>query len=358
MSWLVAYKNSSGKIVSWVYRYWVGKKQKEKSTRQKDRAAAVRVQKQWDASLLLYGKFPDQIVKSDPEVNQIENQIERFLLRKKAEIKLSTVKRYESQFAALKEFLARNHVFSFNQLNRSLMIDFKVARLNQKKSHKTVSEELLLFRTLIRSLVEEEVLELDPVKKWPEVSKRIPSKPDTLGPYSDEEVAALLEFFKKENEEFFPAAMTAFYAGLRSGEIRNLRVCDINFVAGSANVYNQKSVKDTKSAHRTVTLHPELLKILKKKCKSKLPTAWIFDEMRLHLHHWPPRQIQKACKALNIQYRRFHGCRHTFATKAANSGVGLPKVQAQLGHTNLATTQKYIKQNQMDSKEIALISFK
>jgi integrase len=69
------------------------------------------------------------------------------------------------------------------------------------------------------------------------------------------------------------------------------------------------------------------------------------------------RQLQKACKALNIQYRRFHGCRHTFATKAANSGVGLPKVQAQLGHTNLATTQKYIRQNQMDDNEIRLVNF-
>lgn len=357
MSWLVASKNPAGKITSWIYRYRIGNKQKERSTRQKDHAAAVRMQKQWDACRLLYGKFPDEMAAKTIEGSEIKSQIDRFLLHKKAEIKASTVQRYRIQFQAVENFLAKNGVKSFGQLSTSLMIDYKVSRLNANKSHKTVAEELMLFRSLIRGLVEEELLDRDPVKKWPEITKRIPARPDTLGPYSDEEVKALLNHFESNNPEFYPVAMMAFYAGLRSGEIKGLKIGDINFAVGIASVYNQKSIKDTKSAYRTVTLHPDLLSLLKQKCKSSLPTAFAFPGLRHHAPHWPVRQLQKACKALNIQYRRFHGCRHTFATKAANSGVGLPKVQAQLGHTNLATTQKYIRQNQMDDNEIRLVNF-
>lgn len=100
------------------------------------------------------------------------------------------------------------------------------------------------------------------------------------------------------------------------------------------------------------TIHEELTIL-----KAAITRACPRDQIEQLLKDWPVRQLQKACKALNVQYKRFHGCRHTFATKAANSGVGLPKVQAQLGHTNLATTQKYIRQNQMDDNEIRLVDF-
>lgn len=357
MSWLVANKNSSGKVVSWLYRYRVGNQQKERSTRKKDHASAVHVQKQWDACRLLYGKFPDEMVTRTIEGSEIKAQIDRFLTQKKAEIKPSTVTRYQIQFRAVEEFLASRSASTFSQLNTSLMKDYKFARLNDGKSHKTVAEELMLFRSMIRGLVAEELLEKDPVRVWPEIKKRIPARPETLGPYSDQEVQSLLEYFKERCPEFHPVAMVAFYAGLRLGEIKNLSVGDINLNAQVARVFNQKSLRDTKSAYREITLHPDLLAMITARCKSALPTAFVFPEMRMHAKHWPVRQLQKACKALGIQYRRFHGCRHTFASKAANSGIGLPKVQAALGHTNLATTQRYVKNDQIDAAEIRMINF-
>jgi hypothetical protein len=39
---------------------------------------------------------------------------------------------------------------------------------------------------------------------------------------------------------------------------------------------------------------------------------------------------------------KFHGLRHTFATRLAAAGVPLVKLQEWLGHENLATTQIYI----------------
>ncbi len=306
---------------------------------------------------MLYGKFPEEMAPKTLEGSEIKTQIERFLLQKKAEIKASTVQRYAIQFKAIERFLATQRIEMFSQLNSGVVKDFKFFRLNEGKSHKTVAEELSIFRSMIRGLIAVELLEKDPVRIWPEVKKRIPAKPDTLGPYSDLEVKALLEYFKTDNPDFYPVALMAFYTGMRSGEIKGLKVSDINFVDAVATVYNQKSVKDTKSAYRKVTLHPELLAILKKRCKLALPNAYAFPELRLHAPHWTVRQIEKSCKLLGIQYRRFHGCRHTFATKAANSGIALPKVQSQLGHTNMSTTQRYIRKDPMDDIDIRLVDF-
>ena len=151
--------------------------------------------------------------------------------------------------------------------------------------------------------------------------------------------------------------MVAFYAGLRAGEIRDLKVKDLDFNNGIMTVFNQKSVRDAGTAYRKILMHPDLIVVLKQKCKLCLPEAFVFASEQYRWKKWATHDLKKACKDLNIQYRRFHGCRHTFATKLANSGIGLPKVQAALGHTNLATTQRYVKSNMLDKNDLDKISF-
>ena len=360
MSWLAERKNRRGKTATWLYRYRDNYgNEHQKSTKVKDKKAAQRIQKHWDAYLLLNGCLPDEENENirAPEEFEIENQIKRFLLHKSAELKPSTVKRYQNHFNVLLSFLNRKHVYYFDQLNTSLMADYKFERLKNGISHKTVFEDLAVFRALIKNLVEEEILENNPVKKWPEISKKIPKHPETLGPYSDEEVMKILAYAKEKMPYFYPIAVVAFYAGLRAGEIRDLKVKDIDFNTNILTVFNQKSVRDAGSAYRKILMHPDLINVLKQKCKLCLPEAYVFASEQYRWKKWATHDLKKACKDLNIQYRRFHGCRHTFATKLANSGIGLPKVQAALGHTNLATTQRYVKSNMLDENDINKISF-
>lgn len=358
MSWLAARKNK-GKTVSWLYRYLDSYGiEHQRSTGEKDKKAALRVQKHWDAYLLLNGCLPEENKESrTPEEFEIENQIERYLLHKSAELKEATVKRYKNHFDSLLKFLNKNKAYYFNQLNTSLMADYKFERLKNGISYKTVFEDLAVFRSLIKSLIEEEILEYDPVKKWPEIPKKIPKHPETLGPYSDEEVLNILSYAKEKMPYFYPIAMVAFYAGLRAGEIRDLKAKDLDFNNGIMTVFNQKSVRDAGTAYRKILMHPDLIVVLKQKCKLCLPEAFVFASEQYRWKKWATHDLKKACKDLNIQYRRFHGCRHTFATKLANSGIGLPKVQAALGHTNLATTQRYVKSNMLDKNDLDKISF-
>ncbi len=360
MSWLAERKDRNGKTASWLYRYRDSYGiEHQRSTKVKDKKAALRIQKHWDAFLLLNGTLPDEKhedTKTSDE-HEIENKIERFLLHKSAEIRESTIERYRTHFKAITNFLSKKRVYFFEQLDTSLMNDYKFERLKSGTSYKTVFEDLAVFRALIKSLVEEEILEKDPVKKWPEIPKKIPKHPETLGPYSDEEVTRILSYAKEKMPNFYPVAMVAFYAGLRAGEIKNLKVKDLDFNNNIMTVFNQKSVRDAGTAYRKILMHPDLVAVLKQKCRLCLPEAFVFASEQSRWKEWAASDMAKICKELDIQYRRFHGCRHTFATKLANSGIGLPKVQAALGHTNLATTQRYVKSNMLDKNDMDKISF-
>lgn len=54
------------------------------------------------------------------------------------------------------------------------------------------------------------------------------------------------------------------------------------------------------------------------------------------------RRWLTACKAAGVEGVRPHDLRHTHATWLLNNGLSLREVQAQLGHTNIATTQRYL----------------
>ena len=54
------------------------------------------------------------------------------------------------------------------------------------------------------------------------------------------------------------------------------------------------------------------------------------------------RRFKRTLKRAAIREVKFHGLRHTFATRLAAAGVPLVKLQEWLGHEDIATTQIYI----------------
>ena len=54
------------------------------------------------------------------------------------------------------------------------------------------------------------------------------------------------------------------------------------------------------------------------------------------------RRFKRTLKRAALREVKFHGLRHTFATRLAAAGVPLVKLQEWLGHEDIATTQIYI----------------
>lgn len=66
------------------------------------------------------------------------------------------------------------------------------------------------------------------------------------------------------------------------------------------------------------------------------------------------RRFKRTLKRAAVREVKFHGLRHTFATRLAGGGVPLVKLQEWLGHEDIATTQIYI-DYQPSAEDAALI---
>jgi integrase len=353
MSWLAARKRS-GKIVAWEYRWQERGLTRSRSTGSADLAIAKKVQKKWDAAFVMIG--PDALEEKSVTDLGIESQVKLFLDNKAAEIRASTLLRYRQQIQHVLDYCKRLRIRFFDQLNSTIMKQYKIARSEAGAAPKTVFEELALLRAIIKTLVQEETIDADPVRAWPKI-KRLPVKPDTLGCYTEEEMGALLDYFQKTDPEFYDVFLFAAYTGCRLGEIRLVKVSDVNLGAQMATVVNQKTGQNRFNATSQIRLPSILVERLRRVAAGSLPGAWLFPQMRIRAHDWARTRVVKACKKLGIQYRRFHGTRHTFITTGLNAGIPALYVQSQARHSRLSTTDGYAHGKMLPQKMADLIQF-
>jgi integrase/recombinase XerD len=137
--------------------------------------------------------------------------------------------------------------------------------------------------------------------------------------------------------------MLLYGAGLRVGEMCNLRVSDIDGKRMLIRVVDGKGCKT-----RQVMLSPRLLQALRE--------YWAYrprvDCQFLLLHRSKPRRVRERtvalvvkalCRQVGIKKRVTpHTLRHSFATHLVEAGVDLRTVQLLLGHQGLGATMVYV----------------
>lgn len=166
--------------------------------------------------------------------------------------------------------------------------------------------------------------------------QRAPQRvPVTLTP---DEVSRLLAAVPNLRER--TAMEIAYAAGLRLGEVLNLKLTDIDSGRMILRVNQGKGKKD-----RNVMLSPALLETLRSYWRVSRPRVWLFPSP---VGKGPLNAtiIQRAVAQARMQARigkpvSFHSLRHSFATHLLESGVNVRTIQALLGHSSLGTTQRY-----------------
>ena len=207
-------------------------------------------------------------------------------------------------------------------------------------------------------------------------SKRQPKLPVVMTP---DEVKQLMIHLSKR---YYLIVGLMYGSGLRVMEAVQLRVKDIDFDYKCIQIWNGKGNK-----HRIVTLATELLPLLRNQIMQveeylrldlqneqyagvwmpnalarKYPSAnkslawqYLFPSYKLssdpetgeiRRHHFHPtcvrKAVKKALKQTNItKIVTPHTFRHSFATHLLQGGADMRTVQAQLGHTDVKTTQIY-----------------
>ena len=104
---------------------------------------------------------------------------------------------------------------------------------------------------------------------------------------------------------------------------------------------SRKTAKNPSDQHRMVELHPRLKKelapLLFRLGPGELLFPWIKED-----NHDLVKVLARACKRRGYQYRRVHGLRHAWITEMLRAGVPVPIVMKMAGHTQLATTMRYL----------------
>ena len=139
------------------------------------------------------------------------------------------------------------------------------------------------------------------------------------------------------------AILTTIYsAGLRVGELVNLKVADIDSKRMQIRVHQGKGKKD-----RYTILANKTLELLRLYWKSYRPNEWLFPPQGKKENKITIRTVQRILertikKTSIIKPASVHTLRHSFATHLLESGIDIHQIQLLLGHKNISTTTIYL----------------
>ncbi|WP_228448773.1 tyrosine-type recombinase/integrase [Chryseobacterium mulctrae] len=146
--------------------------------------------------------------------------------------------------------------------------------------------------------------------------------------------------------------------GLRCLEVRNLRLCDLDFYRKQLKVVQGKGKKD-----RYLPLSEHLIRGLKKYIEAEKPEDFLFGEPRANRAggefdsrysqrgvQWAVKQASKTAKILKEV--SVHTLRHSFATHLLEDGMNIVSIKNLLGHENIETTLVYLQIAQLSTQKL------
>ena len=153
-----------------------------------------------------------------------------------------------------------------------------------------------------------------------------------------------------ENPKHKLMVSLGYGAGLRVGEVVDLRAKDVNLEELVLHLKGAKGNKDR------ITIFPEKLKSdIIKLLNLKNGNDYLFESERGGKLTERTAQIvfERGLKAADIKKEAtFHSLRHSFATHLLENGIDIRYIQELLGHANIRTTQIYTKVTNPTLKQI------
>lgn len=312
----------------WYYQYYNNGKKVVKSlktddkTIAKQRAAVVDVKRLQGS----YGINTSKITVSDCVV--------KFLEQKKATLKESTYKRYVGMSKNVMDWFGNTRA---RTLNTDMITAYINHRKEQEAAGKTIHEELNTLKGAIKHAWADHLLSELPVREWPTV-KKTPVKPSTLGFYSVADITKLKAYFA--GKKFEPVFLFALYTGCRRSEVAAVRVEDIDMSLMTIKIRNIKTESDADNTYRYISINAQLVPVLVKQME-EVKSGLLFPWFASMTDPQASKIMHKACTAAGVEYKRFHGLRHTMATFLIASGMNIRDVMSVMGWTELATAERY-----------------
>ena len=166
---------------------------------------------------------------------------------------------------------------------------------------------------------------------------------------TNHEVEIFLRAARKTDHPFYPIWVTALMTGMRSGELKALSWSDIDFDGKTISITKQWTNKTGITSpkgkkNRVIPISDDFLSFLKEwKLKSDKGSDFVLPQL-LEWENGEQAKITKLfCKSIAITPIKFHDLRATFITNLLSRGVSLAKVMAIVGHSEIKTTNVYLR---------------
>lgn len=274
----------------------------------------------------------------------------------------------QSTYAAY-VLIIENHILPFfgesNELKETDVQSFVLHKLNDGISAKTVKDILILLKMIMKYGVKNEWM------KYYEWDIKYPTETSSKAI----EVLSVANHKKilKHIQKNFTFRNLGIYiclnTGLRIGEICALKWSDVDIVAGTIAI--QRTIEriyiveegkkhtelvintpKTKNSFREIPMSKELLALVKPLKKVVNDDYYVLTnepsptEPRTYRNYY-----KRLMKELEIPELKFHGLRHSFATRCIESHCDYKTVSVLLGHSNISTTLNLYVHPNMEQKK-------
>lgn len=257
-------------------------------------------------------------------------------------LKIQFAERAYSSYLTYKKYLDKYWLPKFGErrIDSIVMSEISTHLASINVSPKTRNNILIPMRNILATAFYDGSLKENPCDRIKNVKAQKP-EPD---PFNADEIDVVLNFMIKNYNEQVPNYFEfAFFTGLRTSEIIELKWSDIHedsIVVSRARVEGQvKSTKTYKSRH--VLLNNRAKDALKRQEKlTKNMSVHVFlnpntnlpwnDQRAQSKNYWHP-----TLEALKLSPRDPYQTRHTFATLMLMNGANPMWVSKQMGHVNM-----------------------
>jgi integrase len=215
--------------------------------------------------------------------------------------------------------------------------NIEVLYAERRASLKTDSHrnELAEVKTFFRWAVKNRFIRTNPAEHVEPTGKRHKGKPQLRVHEAKLFLDRALE--SAQTSDGALAVSLALLLGLRSSEIRNLTVRDIDRFSRVLVVENAK----TSAGNRRVEIPTIIWPYLEARLHNKNPFDPLFpsnSQDGFHLKGWVCQNTKRICKELGIAEVSAHGLRGTHATISQEAGISGHAIAKQLGHESERTT--------------------
>ncbi|UTX35968.1 site-specific tyrosine recombinase XerD [Ligilactobacillus salivarius] len=265
----------------------------------------------------------------------------------------NTIASYGIDLKLFLEYLRKNEIPSFKQVNKEIIVNYMQAEKNNNKANSSILRSVSSLRKFFQYLAQEKIIEKDPMLLI-DTPKKKQHLPQVL---TKEEVEKLLHSPNTGQVLGLRdrAMLELMYAtGLRISEIINLKLEDLHLTMGTLQTlgkgHKERIVPVGDEAIKWVNRYLEEArpKLLKQKRSNYLFLNFHGNNLtRQGVWKNLKAEVRKAGIQKNITP---HTLRHSFATHILENGADLRIVQELLGHADISTTQIY---THLSNKQLA-----